>query len=156
MQLADLFDHSLVGRSGAVAIEHHLREGTVASLSFGDLDARSNRVARLLVRRGLKAGDRLCLYLANRIEFIDVFLACTKLGVIFVPMNILYREREIAHIVADAGPSAVVTTREAAPLFPRGTVVIDVSSVTDESAMESPERVRVRGLVLNCHKQFRL
>jgi len=32
-----------------------------------------------------------------------------KLGVIFVPINILYREREIAHIVSDAEPKAVVT-----------------------------------------------
>ena len=30
---------------------------------------------------------------------IDLYLACVKLGVIFVPINILYKEREIAHIV---------------------------------------------------------
>ena len=30
---------------------------------------------------------------------IDLYLACVKLGVIFVPINILYREREITHIL---------------------------------------------------------
>ena len=41
---------------------------------------------------------------------IDLYLACVKLGVIFVPINILYRDREIAHILHDAEP---------APLSPR-------------------------------------
>ena len=35
---------------------------------------------------------------------IDLYLACVKLGVIFVPINILYRDREIAHILHDAEP----------------------------------------------------
>ena len=45
---------------------------------------------------------------------IDLFLACVKLGVIFVPVNILYREREIAHIVGDAEPAAVITAADLA------------------------------------------
>jgi malonyl-CoA/methylmalonyl-CoA synthetase len=43
---------------------------------------------------------------------IDLYLACVKLGVIFVPINILYKEREIAHIVADAEPKLVVASVE--------------------------------------------
>jgi malonyl-CoA/methylmalonyl-CoA synthetase len=48
------------------------------------------------------------VYLPNSLEMIDVYLACVKLGVIFVPINILYRELEITHILADAEPHAVV------------------------------------------------
>jgi malonyl-CoA/methylmalonyl-CoA synthetase len=40
---------------------------------------------------------------------IDVYLACIKTGVIFVPINILYRDREISHILRDAEPRAVVS-----------------------------------------------
>jgi malonyl-CoA/methylmalonyl-CoA synthetase len=40
---------------------------------------------------------------------IDLFLACVKTGVIFVPINILYRDREISHIVNDAAPRALVS-----------------------------------------------
>src|SRR5207249_12236199 len=54
---------------------------------------------------------RLCVYLPNCIELIDLFLACVKLGVIFVPINILYRDREIEHITADAEPRACITDR---------------------------------------------
>ncbi len=72
-------------------------------------------MARLLAGRGMKRGDRLCVYLPNGVGIIDLFLACIKLGVIFVPINILYREREINHILQDAGPTAVVTASERFP-----------------------------------------
>ncbi len=103
MNLANLFDLSFEGRRDVEALEFGNR-----TLTFGELDERSNRVAHLFLDRGLKAGDRLCVYLTNCLEMIDVYLACIKSGVIFVPVNILYKEREIAHILADAEPAAVV------------------------------------------------
>jgi malonyl-CoA/methylmalonyl-CoA synthetase len=48
------------------------------------------------------------VYLGNCAEMIDIYVACVSLGIIFVPINILYREREIAHIIRDADPAAVV------------------------------------------------
>ena len=66
-------------------------------------------MAQLLLQRGFQAGDRLCVYLANSVEMIDLYLACIKTGVIFVPINILYREREIEHILADAEPHAMIS-----------------------------------------------
>src|SRR5689334_2242950 len=104
MKLTDLFDLSLAGRKDEVALEWQNEH-----LTFGEIDARSNRLAVLLRKHGLKAGDRLCVYLANRLEMIDLYLACVKLGVIFVPVNILYRERELTHILNDADPAAVVS-----------------------------------------------
>ena len=116
MNLCHLFDLSFLGRRDTVALEFAGR-----TFTFGEIDARSNRVAHLLARRGLKAGDRLCVYLANCVEMIDLYLACVKLGVIFVPINILYREREIAHIVQDAAPAEIIRdasglTAEATPM----------------------------------------
>jgi len=104
LNLNHLFDLSLIGRRDAPALEF---QGAV--FTFGELDARSNRMARLFAHRGLRAGDRLSVYLPNCLETIDVYLACVKLGVIFVPINILYRGREIAHILRDAEPAAVVS-----------------------------------------------
>jgi malonyl-CoA/methylmalonyl-CoA synthetase len=103
MNLVQLFDLSLEGRRGQVALEF-----AGHSYTFGDIDVRSNRMAALLRHRGLQPGDRLCVYLSNCVEMIDLYLACLKLGAIFVPVNILYREREISHIVADAAPKAMV------------------------------------------------
>src|SRR5277367_380960 len=117
MNLNHLFDLSFVGRRDAVALEF---QG--ATFTFGDMDARSNRLAQCLARRGAAKGDRLCVYLANCIEMIDLYLACVKLGVIFVPINILYRDREISHILLDAEPRAVISDEPlpaSAPIWTR-------------------------------------
>ena len=107
MSLLDFVDRSLKARGPEEALE--CRGST---FTFGEIEARSNRVANLLRSRGFVKGDRLCVYLANRIELIDLFLACVKLGVIFVPINILYREREIEHITTDAEPRLTIAAAD--------------------------------------------
>ena len=104
MNLSHLFDLSFQNRASRTALEF---QG--ATFTFADLDQRSNRLANLLLARGFTKGDRLCVYLANCVEMIDLYLACIKTGVIFVPINILYRDREITHILNDAEPKALVT-----------------------------------------------
>ena len=107
MNLIQLFDLSFQGRANEPALEWQGR-----TYNFADIDMRSSRMAQLLHSRGLAPGDRLGIYLSNRIEFIDLYLACLKLGVIAVPINILYRERELSHILNDAQPKLLVTTAE--------------------------------------------
>ena len=107
MNLRQLFDLSLVMRREQTGLEW-----AGAEYTFGEIDARSNRVANVFKAWGLTPGDRVCVYLANRLELIDIFLACVKLGVIFVPINILYREREISHILSDAEPARYITEAE--------------------------------------------
>jgi malonyl-CoA/methylmalonyl-CoA synthetase len=107
MTLCHLFDLSLLGRADQPALEFQGR-----TLTFGDIDERSNRLANLLLAKGLQTGDRLCVYLVNSVEMIDIYLACVKTGVIFVPINILYRDREITHILRDAEPVALITDAE--------------------------------------------
>jgi malonyl-CoA/methylmalonyl-CoA synthetase len=104
MNLRDLFNLSLINRRDEVGLEWKGAEYT-----FGEIDRRSDRMATALLERGLTQGDRLSVQLANCIELIDLYLACVKLGVIFVPVNILYRDREVAHILADADPKLFIT-----------------------------------------------
>jgi malonyl-CoA/methylmalonyl-CoA synthetase len=63
MNLSHLFDLSLAGRKEAVALEF---AGT--TYTFGEIDSRSNRMAQLLIGKGLRTGDRLCVYLANSVD----------------------------------------------------------------------------------------
>ena len=107
MNLRDRFAVSLVQRASEPALEW---AGT--TYTFGEIDARSNCMAHALAARGLTRGDRLCVYLPNSLDFIDLFLACVKTGVIFVPINILYRERELSHILSDAEPELYITEAE--------------------------------------------
>src|ERR1051326_6855385 len=105
VNLLHLFDLSLRARAADAALEW-----AGETYTFADVESRSNRVARALQAAGFAKGDRLCVHLANRIELIDLYLACVKLGVIFVPINVLYRERELAHIMSDAEPRALITS----------------------------------------------
>src|SRR3954463_7991168 len=141
MQLGDLFDLSLVGRRDTVALEHDAPDGLTRTLTFGDIEARANRMARALAARGLVRGDRLCVHLANRVDFLDLFLACVRMGVIFVPVNVLYRVREISHITADAAPKLSITTAEHLSLFVDGHTV-DIEQLAEEAARQRNERVR--------------
>jgi malonyl-CoA/methylmalonyl-CoA synthetase len=134
MNLLDLFDLSLIGRRDEPALEFEGR-----AFTFGEIDSRSSRMAEALKRRGIGAGDRLCVYLANCVEMIDLYLACLKLGSIFVPINILYRDREIAHIIADAEPKAVVTRSpldSAAPVWQVSELPGDAPPLATRAALD--------------------
>ncbi|HEV2448572.1 MAG TPA: AMP-binding protein [Candidatus Sulfopaludibacter sp.] len=129
MNLTQLFDFSLIGRRDSPALQF---QG--ATLTFGDLDLRSNRLAHLFAARGLRAGDRLAVYLPNCVELIDIYLACVKLGVMFVPINILYRGREIAHILQDAEPAAVVSNEaieSPVPRWPAASLAVEAAPQSD-------------------------
>src|SRR3954462_10916847 len=112
MTLTQLFDLSLRGRRDDQALDFAGQRYT-----FGDIDKRSNRMAQLLLSRGLETGDRLCVQLPNCVEMIDLYLACVKLGVIFVPINVLYKDREIAHVLNDAEPALFVQAAPDASAF---------------------------------------
>ena len=83
MTLSELFDVSLVLKRDQPALEGD------RTYTFGEIDSRATRMARVLAARGLRVGDRLCVYLANSLHFIELYLAAMRLGVIFVPMSIL-------------------------------------------------------------------
>ncbi len=141
MQLGDLFDLSLLGRRDNVGLEYDTPNG-VRAITFGEIDARANRMAHALAARGLTRGDRLCVHLANRIDFLDLFLACVRLGVIFVPINVLYREREIAHMVSDAEPRFSISSGDHVALFGDRDVV-DIEAIAAEAAGQAADRVRL-------------
>jgi malonyl-CoA/methylmalonyl-CoA synthetase len=125
--LTELFAPAFSSRADMPALEFRGR-----SYTFADIDRRSRRVARWLGARGFRAGDRLAVYSENRVEFIDLFLACARTGVIFLPINILYRGREVSHIVTDAEPRAIVASGG----VPEQSTFIDVAEVADVAEVE--------------------
>ena len=134
MSLLPLLDHALLGAASRAALDADTPDGQTEQFTFGDLEIRSNRLALALHERGVTSGMRLAFLLVNRIEIIDLWIACVKLGVIVVPVNVLYQSREIAHIVGDAEPFAVVTTRDRMPDLPDGVQAWDVDEVAREAS----------------------
>ena len=141
MNLLHLFDHSLVGRRGQPAFEFVACDGRREDRTFGEIEDASNRFAHALAARGLVAGDRLCVCLPNGAEVIELFLACVKLGVIYVPVNVLYREREVGHIVSDAQPKAVVTVTELSDLVRAGASIDSRRSPMPQLDGDSPAAI---------------
>ena len=136
MTLPELFDLSFIGRREQPGL---VFEGAIRT--FGDLDDSASRMANLLVDRGLKKGDRLCVYLANCIEYIELYLAATRLGVIFVPVNALYRDREIRHILEDSEPKAIITTAAQTEFIPSSpTPVWLLTELCDEARLQPGTR----------------
>jgi long-chain acyl-CoA synthetase len=74
-----------------------------ATLSYGDLDDRSARVAALLREQGLQPGDRVGVMLPNVLEFPPAYYGVLRAGGIVVPMNVLLKRREIAFYLEDSG-----------------------------------------------------
>jgi malonyl-CoA/methylmalonyl-CoA synthetase len=77
-------------------------------LTAGALDAASRRVAGRLHRAGLRPGDRILMSATASAAYVTAHLGALRLGLVVVPANTAYREREVAHLVADAGPAAAV------------------------------------------------
>lgn len=137
MFLPELFAASLKGRASKEALDTEI-DGRLRTLTFGALAERSDRLAAELNARGVVAGDRVILFLPNSLEFIDTFLATLKLGAIVVPVNVLYRERELTHILADAAPRAAVTTDELAPHLPSEITRWNVRELAAAAARRTP------------------
>jgi malonyl-CoA/methylmalonyl-CoA synthetase len=137
MLLGDLFDLSLKDRADAIGLIADGPNGEPIELTFGAISERATRIGQALSRRGLVPGDRVVAHLANSVEFLALFIASVKCGFVFVPVNILYREREIAHILDDADPTIVVTSTAGLALMPGREIVVDIGDLTREaSALE--------------------
>ncbi|MDF0530270.1 AMP-binding protein [Tsukamurella sp. 8F] len=83
-------------------------DGGVA-LSYSELEARSNAIARGMAARGHERGDAVALQLQNRWEFAVAFFACAKLGVVAMPINLALSADDIAYQLTDSGVTAVFT-----------------------------------------------
>ncbi len=57
------------------------------AVTYKELNLGVNRCAYMLQKKGLKKGDRICVVLLNCVEFLEMYFAAAKLGLIFVPLN---------------------------------------------------------------------
>jgi len=78
----------------------------------GDLDDKSAKLALKLESDGMLPGDRLSLVAAKSLNFVLLYLACLRSGVIFNPLNPSYTDAEIRFFVSDSESSVVFTDIE--------------------------------------------
>jgi long-chain acyl-CoA synthetase len=82
------------------------------SISYGQLNSDANRLACSLRAAGVKAADRVALYLPNVPEFAVAYYAAQKLGAIPVTINAILKMEEVRYLLDDSGASVVLTMDE--------------------------------------------
>jgi long-chain acyl-CoA synthetase len=86
------------------------------SLTFRELEGLVNAFANALRGLGIGRGDRVCLFMTNRPEYVVAFYALARLGAVSSPMNPSYKEREVAYQLGDAQAVAVVVQQDLLPI----------------------------------------
>jgi long-chain acyl-CoA synthetase len=77
-------------------------------LTFAELNARANQLARALRARGLVAGDAVALFCTNRAEFVETWAACLRAGFRLTPINSHLTADEASYILGDCGARAFI------------------------------------------------
>ena len=76
--------------------------------SYAELDAQIERAADALAARGIGRGERVALMLPNIPPFVVAYYAVARLGAIVVPVNVLYKAEELAHVLGDSEAAALI------------------------------------------------
>ncbi|GAA2149075.1 hypothetical protein GCM10009844_28320 [Nocardioides koreensis] len=105
--MLELFRASVSRAPDAVAIRYF--DG---SLTFADLDARSDALAVALAEQGFAAGDRLAVYTQNNPAFVVGLLGAWKAGGSAVAINPMNKARELTYLLADSGATALLCLEE--------------------------------------------
>ncbi|WP_335939250.1 amino acid adenylation domain-containing protein [Streptomyces sp. PTD5-9] len=89
-----------------------------AEIRYGDLDARVNRIARLLLARGVRPGDRVALLLGRSVDLPACLLGVLRCGAAYVPVDPAYPAERVADVLRDAAPVLVVADAAAGDRLP--------------------------------------
>jgi long-chain acyl-CoA synthetase len=103
VNVGDSLTRSAAAHPGQVAVVDGQRSWT-----YREFNALVNRLAHGLAGRGYQVGDALALASGNSAEFLAVYYACAKLGVVCVPINLGWRTDEVAYVLDHAAARGIV------------------------------------------------
>jgi amino acid adenylation domain-containing protein len=122
------------------------------SLSYAELNARANQLARYLIKLGAGPEQFVALAMPRSMELIVAILAVLKSGAAYLPFDVSYPADRVAFMHDDARPVLVMTTGELAGRLPAGVprVILDevavVDALTGYSVDEVADDIRLRPL----------
>ncbi|AZQ32223.1 non-ribosomal peptide synthetase [Streptomyces cyaneochromogenes] len=104
-------------------------ESAEGVLTYGELNARANRVARLLVERGVGPEDLVAVAMPRSGDLVTALVAILKAGAGYLPVDPAYPAGRITYMLEDARPALVLTTSDLAAALPdtfaRRTIAVD-------------------------------
>lgn len=133
-------------------------------LTYRDYNRRVNRLANVLIERGIGKGDKIATLLPNCLELMEVYWAAAKLGAITVPLSNLLRGRGLTTLLNDSDTRILFTNHamqseidgiraDLIGLFPDGYILTDAHAdgyanyhdLTAQASPEEPPKVEIDG-----------
>jgi acyl-CoA synthetase (AMP-forming)/AMP-acid ligase II len=85
-------------------------------ISFGEMDAATDRVASQLLRLGYRKGDRIGIIGLNQPEWLYTYFAAAKIGAVIVGLNVRYRDSELEYIINQSEMRGLVSVSRTAEM----------------------------------------
>jgi fatty-acyl-CoA synthase len=79
-------------------------------VSYAELDDRTDRLANALLASGLDPGDRVAAWMEDIVEYVELYVAVAKAGLVIVPINARLQPSEATYHLTDSGAKAIVWT----------------------------------------------
>ncbi|MEI5036418.1 amino acid adenylation domain-containing protein [Streptomyces sp. S1A(2023)] len=105
-------------------------------LTYGELNARVEGIAGVLVGRGVGVGSVVGVMLPRSVDLVATLLAVWKVGGVYVPLDPGFPEERLAYVVGDVDPLVTVSVNALVARLPEGSrrVVLDAPEVLEEVA----------------------
>ncbi|MGW4896246.1 amino acid adenylation domain-containing protein, partial [Kitasatospora sp. NPDC004240] len=111
--LPELFEAAAAAHPARTAVRHG-----DTSLTYAELAARADRLARLLAARGIGPGTIVALALPRSADLVVALLAVIKSGAAYLPLDPDYPADRLAYMLGDAAPAALLTDTATGALLP--------------------------------------
>ena len=123
------------GNKTAIIFEPNNPDEEVLRITYKELYERVNRLANVLTNKGIKKGDRVCIYLPMIPELAVSVLACARIGAIHSVVFAGFSATALATRINDSGCKMVLTSDGSY----RGNKTIDLKGIVDEALTKCPE-----------------
>lgn len=101
----------------AASLDSASTDGSPASLTYAELNRRANRLAHLLVQRGVRQDVIVAVLATRSLDFLSAILAIFKAGGVYLPLDPLQPGKRLGQILQQSTPLLVLTTSDFVPLL---------------------------------------
>ena len=150
MLMGDGLRRSATNFPAKVAAKDRFRE-----ITYGELNARVNRLANGLLSLGIRKGDDVAILVGNRIEHLEILFATAKIGALAIPLDIKWKALELGSVLDFFKPRALILQTDCLAAFEVARAAHDLSWIKpivaaglsygglldDQSAAEPPVEV---------------
>ncbi|MEL7024898.1 MAG: acyl-CoA synthetase [Pseudomonadota bacterium] len=84
--------------------------GSGETLTYAELDARSNQYAQLFRKVGIKPQDHIAIFLENCVDFMPLIWAAQRTGLVYTPISTHLLDEEVAYILENSGARLLITS----------------------------------------------